>query len=305
MGLESLWLKREDLNPTGSHKSRGAAYQLSWARSEGFGLVAISSSGNAAVAAAAYAALAGIRLAAFVAPDTTPVKLAAMARLGARVFVTADAITMADEVARSAGVPNLRPSTHHTAVSAYETLGWELAEEAPAAEAVFLFVASATTLVGLGRAKERAGNVVGRDWPAELHAVQGTGATPIARLFDRRSDSSPPGELGLLGARKTRRVGEAVRAIASSGGSGWIVTDSEAGAARAALARHGVDTSLEGAAALAAATRAASERGLRRVGVVLTGHASQAADFARVPDGSVHAVTSADQALSALAWTPV
>ena len=130
LGLEKLWLKREDLNPTGSHKARGAAYQVSWAHGAGHRMVAISSSGNAAVAVAAYAALGGMRLAAFVAPGTPEPKVASMVRLGAHVFVAAEAITLADEVADLAGIPNLRPSTHSLAVPGYESLGWELADEA-------------------------------------------------------------------------------------------------------------------------------------------------------------------------------
>jgi hypothetical protein len=174
------------------------------------------------------------------------------------------------------------------------TLGWELSEEAPDAEAVFLFVASGTTLVALDRALTGE-----RGWRPALHAVQGSSADPITSLFDTRPPG-PAGELGRLGARKTRRVGDAARAIASSGGWGWTVSDAEAHAAHAALARCGIDTSLEGAAGLAGAARAAAERGVRSAVVVLTGHASQRPDWTIVPDGALTSVASVADARAAL-----
>src|SRR5438874_13204964 len=59
-GLRRLWLKREDRNPTGSHKDRGAAYQISRCRATGDRVAVISSSGNAAVAASTYGSAAGV-----------------------------------------------------------------------------------------------------------------------------------------------------------------------------------------------------------------------------------------------------
>jgi threonine synthase len=308
-------LKREDANPTGSHKARGAAFQVAALAAEGAATVVISSSGNAAAAVAAYSALAGLRAVAFLAPGTPPAKLAAVTRVGARIVVSPNALGLAEEVAKVAGWPNLRPSTHPLAVPGYMTLGWELAEEAPDAEAVFLFVASGATLVGLHRAfAAKPDNLV--EPAAQLHVVQGAGASPIVSALTRAEDTAIDGgstghkpegrradetrsRLGALGARKTRRVGEAARAVRETGGRGWVIADGDAEATKKRLASFGVDTSLEGAAAVAAAARSAREGGPARVVAVLTGHASTADDAADV-DWSL--VCEAPDAAAALAF---
>lgn len=304
VGLEALWLKREDRNPTGSHKDRGVAFQLAAARAAAaaagatLARIALSSSGNAAISAAAFGRAASVEVVAFVAPDTAAAKIAELRRLGAVVVRTPYAVGLCQAWSAARGVPNLRPSTDPHAVEGFQTLGWEIAAELagldparrPAAEAVFTFVSSATSLVGIGRAFARAQAVVGTAVAPALHAVQGAGAAAVAGPLDARrlppsgdaADGPPPstGRLGAGGARKTRRLGEAQRLIAAGGGGGWVVTEAEAAAADALLRRVGIAVSIEGAASLAAVGRAAAERGVRRAVVVLTGAERTAAGAA-------------------------
>ena len=289
LGLERLWLKREDRNPTGSHKDRGAAFQLSVRAGElrhhprRPPWVVISSSGNAAIAAAAYAAKTPLRLAVFVAPGTPPARLRRILDHGARVIVSRHAISLCEAFARRYKLPNLRPSTDPLAVLGFMSLGWELCETPVGADSVFTFASSGASLVAIGRAVERmavqadaggqrgTSEAAGAAWPFQLHVVQGTFAHPIAAHFDRREVVTGIGAVGARGARKTRRVGEAVRLVTRSGGSGWIVTDSEARSASALLDAHGIHVALESAAALAAARRAVAAGAVRRAIVILTG----------------------------------
>lgn len=283
VGLERLLLKREDLNPTGSHKDRGLAFQIALLRARAPGSLdwlAISSSGNAALAASAYAARAGLRLAVFLAPSTPAATCRRLLRLGARVFVSARATSLAAELAEARGIPNLRPSTDPAAVEGFQSIAWELAEEVAPVEALFAFASSGSSLVGIGRGFTRAEGLAEPAWRPALHVVQGTAAHPLAGPLDPRPVTAPPGRLGARGARKTRRLGEAVRLIRASGGAGWVVSDVEAAAASRRLAALGVETSLEGAAALAAAERAARERGIRSAVLVLTGRVEPGADAA-------------------------
>src|SRR3712207_9285225 len=72
-------------SPTGSFKDRALAVMTTRARDEGYGRVISSSSGNAGISSAAYAARARIE-ATVVAPDTTKqTKLAQLTVHGARV----------------------------------------------------------------------------------------------------------------------------------------------------------------------------------------------------------------------------
>jgi len=277
-GLDSLWLKREDLNPTGSHKARGLAFQvaaLRLAAPEPRAAV-ISSSGNGAIAAAGYARLAGLRLAACVSPATAPDKLARLADLGACVLASEQAIALAESLAQARGWPNLRPSTDPLAPEGFMSLGWELAEAAVDAQGIFLFASSGTGLVGMARGlAQQSHEAFGAAWRAPLHVVQGAGGDPIAAVFDRRpAPQSERSIIGRLGSRKTRRLGEATRAVRDSGGWGWIIGDEEALAAESLLLAAGIEAALEGAAALAAARRAAMETGLRRAVVIISGRAS-------------------------------
>ncbi len=305
VGLERLVLKREDLNPTGSHKARGLCFQVATerARNPGLAWLTISSSGNAAISAAAYCAQAGVRLAAFLSPDTPPAKIDQLERLGALVLLSPRALSLAAELGDAGGVPNLRPSTHPDGATGFQTMGWEILETVAPVAAVFIFASSAGGLVGLGRAFGRGAAVVDAPWHPALHVVQGCGAHPVAGPLDARPPPAEVGRVGALGARKTRRLGEAVRLVRASGGAGWVMTDGEAFDASRLLARHGISTSLEGAAALAAARRAVVEMGLRTAVVVLTGaHRGPSDDPPQVAEGTAGAtpVASVGEALAAM-----
>lgn len=63
LGLDRLWLKQEGVNPTGSWKARRMALAVSMALELGVERLAVSWSGNAAAALAAYAAAAGLKAA--------------------------------------------------------------------------------------------------------------------------------------------------------------------------------------------------------------------------------------------------
>src|SRR5262249_22304540 len=71
LGLDTVYLKDEALNPTGSFKARGMATAVTMARALGVRRIALPSAGNAGSAAAAYGALAGLGVDLFL-PEDTP-----------------------------------------------------------------------------------------------------------------------------------------------------------------------------------------------------------------------------------------
>ena len=81
-----LLLKNETSNPTWSWKDRGISASVSVAREFGFRRISAVSTGNHGVAAAAYAAAAGIECAVFRHADASPLQMAPMDFYGARVF---------------------------------------------------------------------------------------------------------------------------------------------------------------------------------------------------------------------------
>ena len=66
LGIESLLLKNETMNPTGSFKDRQISLSISKAQEAGAKTLAVVSSGNVAAAAASYAARAGMKCNIFV-----------------------------------------------------------------------------------------------------------------------------------------------------------------------------------------------------------------------------------------------
>ena len=299
IGLENLWLKREDLNPSGSHKDRGIAFQLSTLRHRDpeLSMVVISSSGNAAIAAASYGSLAGLRVVTCLSPSTSETKLQRLRSLRAIVIPSNRPVALAKSLASTLDIPNLRPSSDELSVEGFKTIGWELSEEfariqasdtsiasaspVGSAQAIFSFASSGSSFVGIARAlypSEESGREAissKNQLQPELHAVQGMGASPIAAHFDLARKDGELGDLGRLGAKKTRRMGEAVRAIRRSGGHAWAISDAEAKEAADLFLGNGIEAAFEAAGALAAIRRAAKERDLRSAILILTGRAAQ------------------------------
>ncbi|MCB0880328.1 MAG: PLP-dependent lyase/thiolase, partial [Thermoleophilia bacterium] len=171
---ERLWLKREDRNPTGSHKDRAAAYQLAASAARGDAAVTISSSGNAAIATSRYAALHGVPAVVYVHPETDPAKLASIDGATTIVVMTERAINGAKLLARELRVPNLRPSTNDEALVGYASLGEELARELPdEVDALVIFATSGATAIAVA-------DTLARTRPrVQVHVVQGEGNTGL------------------------------------------------------------------------------------------------------------------------------
>ncbi len=270
LSLERLIFKREDLNPTGSHKARSLAYQVSRAKQERKKALLISSSGNAAAAAAAYCALAGIRLLAFVSPKTHPVKLREIARCGAEVIVTDRPINLAKYASRRYGIENLRPSANDRSIEGFKSLGFEIYETIGEVDAIFTFVSSGSSLLGIAQAYRTLREIEGISPPA-LFAAHSGALSPSSE----REEAARPRLAGSLAAKRTRRAKAVLRAVEETGGEAVLIGDGETGEAAGMLAKRAVLTSPEGAASFAALARMAKRGRFKSAACILTGHSSQ------------------------------
>ena len=254
-GDPRLWLKREDHNPTGSHKDRAAAFQLASSTACGDAGVTISSSGNAAIATSRYAALHGLPAIVYVHPATDPDKLASIDGSTTTVVLTERAINGAKLLARELRIPNLRPSTNDEALVGYASLGEELARELPEeVDALVIFATSGATAIAVA-------DVLARTRPRiQVHVVQGEGNTGLVAPEREITDQGAHGAAaGRLGVRRSRRGRELRAAIDATGGAGHVATAADVAAARELLAADGIDVSDESAANLAVARRLADE----------------------------------------------
>ena len=133
-GARRLWLKPENLQPTGAFKLRGAYNRLAAlsAAERARGVVA-QSSGNHAQAVAYAAELLGIR-AVIVMPDTSPeVKVESTRSYGAEVILVAPAErdTLPAELAERHGHVWVPPYDDPYVIAGQGTVGLEIAEDAP------------------------------------------------------------------------------------------------------------------------------------------------------------------------------
>lgn len=269
-----LLLKREDRNPTGSHKDRAAAFQLAVAASRGDRAVTISSSGNAAIATSRYAVLHGIPAVVFVHPATDPAKLASIDGTTTTLVVTERAINGAKHLARELRIPNLRPSTNDEALVGYASLGEELAHELPAdVDCVVLFATSGATAIAVADALARSRSGV------QVHVVQGEGNAALVDPASAITDESAHGAAaGRLGVRRSRRGRELRAAIEATGGAGHVATAADVAGARELLAAEHIDVSDESAANVAVAQRLADAG--HHVCCVISGAPAGASGFA-------------------------
>jgi threonine synthase len=102
LGLASLWVKDDGLNPTGSFKDRASAVVVAKAKELGVGVITAASSGNAGAALAGMAASAHVPAVVFV-PHTAPeAKVAQLLIYGARVLLVKGTYDQAFELSLAA-----------------------------------------------------------------------------------------------------------------------------------------------------------------------------------------------------------
>ncbi|MHB1501554.1 MAG: pyridoxal-phosphate dependent enzyme [Candidatus Dormibacteria bacterium] len=268
--IPGLFLKREDLSPTGSHKARSLGLLVSDLLARGQEQAVISSSGNAAVAAAAYSRAAGIRILCLISPLTPRVKLEAILEHRPTVVASPHPVELLHHAVSCWGLTDLRASTNPLGPTAYRGISAELADLGDW-QAVFTFANSGATALGIHAGFLRLGSPT-----PQLHVVEGWPGGELTRPWYPRDEAHTPTEVGELGTRRSRLAPAVRRAVRESGGRGWRATGAELEEMQALCHDLTPGTSWEGLAALAAAAswaRAALPGG--RVGVLLTGAPAQ------------------------------
>jgi len=256
LGVQNLYLKMEMKNPTGSHKDRGLAYQISYHIAQGAKEFVISSSGNSSISAAALLTNRSEKLTIFLADGISETKLARLNKYltdksNITLIFTKRPVSQAFQYARKNGAVLLRGSTDKTAVEGYKTIAFELIESGEKIENIILPCSSGTSLTGIYKGFASL-NVI---CPA-IQAVQTEFVHPIAQEFDKdyttKSDSIAEAIVDRVGHRKK----EVLDILIKTGGRGWIVSDSEILEAQTMLQRHNIECSNEGAMTIAAIIKA-------------------------------------------------
>lgn len=249
--IDNIYFKCEFKNPTGSHKDRAFAFQISKLKEQGIENAVISSSGNAAISAFNYCKLAGIELNIFISPNINKNKLKILEDLNCNIFQTPKPVSAAFKFSKTNNAYNLRQSTDPNALAGYQNIASEIIKEGIVPDVVFVPVSSGTTLVGIATGFEKL------RFKVALHAVQTDVIHPIAGVFDKNfSQTSQKSLAGAIVARFTPREDEVIEKIRKSNGCGWVITNNEMELGRKWLLSHNLDCSYEGAAVLAALWKA-------------------------------------------------
>ena len=265
LGMPHLYIKEESLNPTGSFKARGLAVAVSRARELGVRELVIPSAGNAAGAAAAYAACAGLRLHVFMPRDVPAPFLAECRALGAEVTLVDGLITdcgrEARKLAQEHGWFDLSTLKEPYRLEGKKTMGYELAEQMgwDLPDVIIYPTGGGTGLVGMWKAFEEMTELgwIGDRRP-RMVTVQSTGCAPIVRAFHAGEEFAAPWENAqtvAAGLRVPAAVGDflILRALRASGGTAVAVPDGALLDGQKWLGRtEGVFACPEGGATLAA-----------------------------------------------------
>ena len=232
LGISELYFKREDLHPYGSHKGRSIPVMIELYRETGTHDFAISSSGNAALAAALYVRECNARnrdgidkpisLDIYVGNHIAPHKLEKLKVLeDERIRVLKrerplQALGQAIEEGRT----SLRQSTDDLALAGYEPLAEELAA-IKRIGAVFMGASSGTTAQALSA------YFLENKLPIQMHIVQTSSCHPLADAFDNYESLEDRSLADAIVDRTALRKNALTPLIRESGGRGWCASNED------------------------------------------------------------------------------
>jgi threonine synthase len=265
LGMTSLFIKDESVNPTGSFKARGMSVAVSMAKELGATRLAVPSAGNAGGALAAYSARAGLECFIFMPRDTPEANVIECEVMGAHVTLIDGLITdCGAEVARrkeAEGWFDVSTLKEPYRVEGKKTLGYELAEqmEWTLPDAIIYPTGGGTGLVGMWKAFDEMETLgwIGKERP-KMITVQPAGCAPIVRAFsagERFASEFQNAATIASGLRVPKAIGDflILDAIRASGGTAIAVSDAELlDGARRMARTEGVFGSPEGGACVPA-----------------------------------------------------
>ena len=267
LGMDRLYIKDESANPTNSFKARGMSPAVTVARRLGATTVSVPSAGNAANAAAAYAARAGLSAKVFMPRDVKTPFIRECELYGAGVTLVDGLITDAGRVAAEAGAPrgwyDVSTLKEPYRVEGKKTMAYEIAEQLGWEWPDWMIypTGGGTGIVGMWKACEE---LEALGWmPAtarrpRMVSVQAEGCAPIVRAFREGAERAAPWEdarTSADGLRVPRAIGDflILRALRASGGAAVAVSDSDMIAAMREIgAAEGISAAPEGGATLVA-----------------------------------------------------
>jgi threonine synthase len=278
-GFGDLLVKDESFNPTHSFKARGMSAAITRAVALGVTTVALPSAGNAAGAAAAYAARAGIKCVIFVPGDTPPANILESHCHGATVFLVNGLISDCGRLCRAAcdrfGWFDLSTLKEPFRIEGKKTMGYELAFDLAAhrntgqlqlPDVILYPTGGGTGLIGMWKAFDEMEQLgwIGSQRP-RMVVVQADGCAPIVKAYREGQTSAPmfpDAHTIAAGLRVPAAIGDFImlNILKESRGTAVTVSDDELMQGVHELARHqGIQAAPEGGAVWVAARQLRSD----------------------------------------------
>ena len=262
LGVSDLYFKREDMHPYGSHKGRSIPVMIEKYRYEGDTRFAVSSSGNAALAASMYIQKINKEMAQQ--DSTKPLldldifvgnhvddhkyeKLLAYADDHIRILKKERPLQALNQ-AMNEGMRSLRQSTDDNALIGYNSLAEELAESfskkrpADGLGAIFVGTSSGTTAQALAQYFLKS---VGKESSAgsakkipQIHIIQTSSCHPIADGLNSYDGPDELSDAGAITDITAYRKNDLIPLIQRAGGSGWFATNEAIETARILVKKH-------------------------------------------------------------------
>jgi threonine synthase len=274
-----LRVKNEAANPTGSHKDRMSPLACARALDLNRDTVVCASSGNAGASLAAYAARAGLNCKIISTSRINPVWEAAICETGAELLITSTAHERWRYMAQMAQQEGWYPVTNFLdppvgsnpfGVEGYQTVAWEIIDQAAAAVAplpthIIVPTARGDLLWGIWQGFRRAHQAGIIPSLPQMVAVE-----PVSRIeaVIKGSDyfthfSLPPGASHSMSSIGGDTVTyQSVAAVRASNGTAITVSNDEAIKAKHELSQSGLFVELSAAASLAALAQLQTNRTL-------------------------------------------
>ena len=263
LGNSQLLIKEEGLNPTGTFKARGISAAVSKAYELGVTGFTMPSAGNAAGAAAAYGARAGLPVKVFMPQDAPPANKKESFMAGSELNLVdgliSDAGRIAVTVAEEQNLFDLSTLKEPYRAEGKKTMGLEIAMQLgwKMPDTIIYPTGGGTGIIGMYKGFQELlelGWVSGT--PPKFIAVQASGCQPIVKAFNEGKDSAEPWPNATTIEDGLRVLGPfadylILQAIRETGGTALAVEDADMVDAMYELAtEEGIIACPEGAATL-------------------------------------------------------
>lgn len=276
-------LKREDLSETGSHKFRYAKKTLEELKASDVKSVVLSTTGNAGITLSHYGKALGIKVICLMSDRGDLSKAAQIEQEGGIVIVSSRPVRFSKYLAKKYEMPLLRVSQDEESVAAYRSLGAEIRQQVPEADAIVNFASSGASSLGIAQAYDQL--------PA-LHIAQTGRSTSIVKAL--HPDSVPDSDAAGLEDTPYREA--LLKVIRQSGGDAWYISPEEQQKAADILAEFDIETSMESLCSFATALKIRDR--YQQIVVVLSGRRWPSVDFS--PSHTAESFADLDALMQAL-----